>query len=243
MSWRIPSHFPPLIEDSVLSQIPSAEFLEDGSGHRNLKPVSTYQKDYTKGIYNNNHNLVWDEIVNWVMNSNLELQKTKDIEAVSTESPAPQEIAISLPTHLPPLSHSGTTAGGGHSEMHESYQIPQTTKHLKGNTSRYGCSSNYVKAACGVVPTLHPIVNAPNYQTWYANEFGVGNACGFGGYHRPPTPFCPLHLPPIVKERKQLTGRSARLRPHKHRHNNMTEKREDLSPAGLSWLSEWAGPM
>ena len=142
---------------------------------------------------------------------------------------------------------------GTHSEMREAYRMPHNTRHLKGNTSRYGCSSNYVKAACGVVPTLHPIVKAPNYQTWYANEFGVGTGSGLGGHHRPPTPIYPLHLPPILKERTQRMGRSARPRPDKHGNDSAVSEGEravqsavKTSPrgaGGLSWLSEWAGPM
>ena len=168
-------------------------------------------------------------------------------------------------TLSPPHSHS--SGPGPHSEMHEAYQTPQSTEHLKGTTSRYGCSSNYVKAACGVVPTLHPIVNAPNYQTWYANEFGVGagNSCGFGGHRRPPTPIYPLHLPPILKDRTQLTATSGRPCSNQHISNTLTSNstgpkisnvtrdaksavKIEADPAcrgegGLSWLSEWAGPM
>ena len=129
------------------------------------------------------------------------------------------------------------------SEMHEAYQTPQATQHLKGNTSRYGCSANYVKAACGVVPTLHPIVNAPNYQTWYANEFGLGTGGKSCGHKRPPTPIYPLHLPPILNDRNQLMGKSAHSRPRKNRKNTSMVSTSPGGPGGFSWLSEWAGPM
>ena len=151
-------------------------------------------------------------------------------------------ISNKLGASSPSLSLSRrSVANSGHSEMQEAYQPPRSTCHLKGNTSRYGCSSNYVKAACGVVPTLHPIINAPNYQTWYANEFGVG--VGTGSSHpRPPTPIYPLHLPPILQEnRDQVTCQSAKTRTEESGCGKSL--RSPRGPGGFSWLSEWAGPM
>ena len=177
----------------------------------------------------------------------LELQKTDELPLISAATNAAVTTTTTNGATTSPHPHPSPlpSAAGVHSEMYEAYQAPQTTQHLRGNTSRYGCSSNYVKAACGVVPTLHPIVNAPNYQTWYANEFGVGagKGCGFGGHRRPPTPFYPLHLPPILKDKDQLMASSACPR---KQGDTTADKRDPCSPrgvGGLSWLSEWAGPM
>ena len=187
----------------------------------------------------------------------LDSQNTDELPPLSAATNT--AVTATTSTAAGTITHPLSSGRGLHSEMHEAYQTPQSTRHLKGNTSRYGCSSNYVKSACGVVPTLHPIVNAPNYQTWYANEFGVGvgNSCGLGGHRRPPTPIYPLRLPPILKDRTQLMGKSARHRPDKHRSNaKASDDKRTVSSAvkteahlcsrgggGLSWLSEWAGPM
>lgn len=231
--------------------------MKDGSRKLN-NPVSTYQEDYAKGTYM----LVDDNVKNRASSFAESQNADKYLPPIS----AATNTAVSnrAPDTMPSPSCSHLSGTGPHSEMYEAYQMPHNTQHLKGNTSRYGCSSNYVKAACGVVPTLHPIVNAPNYQTWYANEFGVGagNSCGFGGHRRPPTPIYPLHLPPILKDRTQLMARSSRPSSDHHTPNTPTsnstapklsnETRDaakietdsvSRGAAGLSWLSEWAGPM
>ena len=269
-TWRLPSQFPPLIEGHPLSDTSTVELedlLKEGSTKLN-NPVSTYQDDYAKGTYACME-LEFEEEYIMQRIGHCSLWLTSFAESQNADKCLPPISAATSTASGITLSPPGSqlSGSGPHSEMHEAYQMPQNTQHLKGNTSRYGCSSNYVKAACGVVPTLHPIVNAPNYQTWYANEFGVGagNSCGFGGHRRPPTPIYPLHLPPILKDRTQLTARSSR--PCTHQHDSTTPTSNSTGPnisngtrdtksavkieadpdcrgaGGLSWLSEWAGPM
>ncbi|CAI8010331.1 hypothetical protein GBAR_LOCUS6814, partial [Geodia barretti] len=48
LSWRLPSHFPPLIEGCTLSEASSAEMVDNLK--KKAKPLSTYQQDYVKGI-------------------------------------------------------------------------------------------------------------------------------------------------------------------------------------------------
>lgn len=113
---------------------------------------------------------------------------------------------LCFPGELPPLkSKDGLSSRRASkpsyslaSSMRQAYQMPRQTPHLKGNITRYGCSVGIVKAACGVVPTLHPKSTDDSYQTWYGTEYGTRTRRG----SRIPTPIpgpLPTHtrLPPI----------------------------------------------
>ena len=227
LSWRLPSHFPPLIEGCTLSEASSAEMVDNLK--KKVKPLSTYQQDYVKGInYHQKKQLcMHTRIIGSQVLGNLPQLSCAMDKVKKTKSSSP-------------TVSQRRRKGDSSSEMCESYQVPRLTPHLQGNTSRYGCSSNYVKAACGVVPTLHPIVNAPNYQTWYANEFGVGTTGG-KGHRRPPTPIYRLSLPPILQKREFVACISARTARDKAG-NRESSKGKSSSPRGPGGLSSGQDP-
>lgn len=162
-------------------------------------------------------------------------QTVQSPAALHTEDVGTKESDILSPSPPPSRSRRSNNC----SEMCESYQLPRPTHHLRGNLGRYGCKPHYVNVACGVVPTLHPIINAPNYKTWYANEFGVGRN-STGKNRRPPTPaICPLHLPPLQPD---TISKSAKTQ----QGGGGGGGRKKISfggPEKFSWLSEWAGPV
>lgn len=141
--------------------------------------------------------------------------------------------------------------------MRHTYQPPRLSSNLKGNTTRYGCSVDIVKPACGVVPMLHPHPLPACYQTWYTNEFGGSR--GRGG--RAPTPRPgprakvpqPVCLPPINGHKplsvasSSSKGSEAGSRSSKRQGGRKVKTREGKQACSHQavpiWLSEWTGPM
>ena len=103
--------------------------------------------------------------------------------------------------------------------MRRSYQKPRQSTHLKGNTTRYGCSKKFVKQACGGVPTLqHSTLLPVSNQTSYTSEFGA-------------TP----HLPPIHSSKSPQVV-AASTQPAKAKGGEFTDY-------PTTWVSGWCGPM
>jgi len=110
------------------------------------------------------------------------------------------------------------------SSMRSSYQEPRKSTHLKGNTTRYGCSEKFVKRACGAVPTLqHSTLLPVSNQTSYTSEFGARG-----------TP----HLPPI---HPSLSSKSPQLVAA----STMPVKGKGIKFTNYptTWVSGWSGPM
>lgn len=129
--------------------------------------------------------------------------------------------------------------------------MPRPTTSLRGNTTRYGCSVDIVRPACGVLPTLLPSCIGVPYETNYRVEFGPEDeekGAEFQGQALPE-----LSLPPIdvatcpravqgggpEREKARQARKRAPLQVERVRANFV-----DLGTHKLpTWLSQWCGPM
>ncbi len=166
----------------------------------------------------------------------------------------PSEMMEPGKSALPQLAYSLA------SSMRHAYQTPRQSRNLKGNTTRYGCSVDIVRPACGVVPTLHTHSLPAGYQTWYSTEFGGSRGAGTMT-ERPPSlrPKAPLpvRLPPI--DGHKLKSRVMPVKGGERGNKNPSHSRRQRASGNTKvtgdaktvmypqkapiWLSEWTGPM